>query len=102
HDREHRAEDFLLINAHLGRHLVEQAAAHEEAALVALQLEAATVDLELGAFLKAEIDVALDLVEMRLGDHRPVVGLWIGRRSDLQALDARDGLVYHSIPALLA
>src|SRR5256886_5030591 len=66
HDREHRAEDLLLVDAHVGRHFVEQAAAHEEAALIALQLEAAAVDLELGALVADEIDVALHLVEMRL------------------------------------
>ena len=42
-----------------GVDLVEQAAAHEEAVLVALQLEAASIDLELGAFLDPELDVAL-------------------------------------------
>ena len=45
--------------------MVEQASAHEVAVLVALQLEAAAIDNELGAFLDAEIDVALDLLEVR-------------------------------------
>src|SRR5262249_47389689 len=92
-DREHRAEDFLLVNAHAGRHLVEKAAAHEEAILVALQFEIAAVDLELGTFLDAEIDVVLHLVEVRLSHHRPIVGLWISRGADLQALDPRTELL---------
>src|SRR5215813_3328581 len=90
HDREHRTENLLLVDAHVRRHLVEQAAAHEEAMLVALQLEAAAVDLELGAFLDAEVDVAPDLVEMRAGDERAVVGLRVGGWPDLEALDAWD------------
>jgi hypothetical protein len=37
HNREDRPEDLLLVDPHLGLHLVEQAAAEEEAVLVALQ-----------------------------------------------------------------
>src|SRR5215831_10080161 len=87
YDRQHRPEDLLLVDAHVGRHLVEQAAAHEEAVLVALQLEAAAVDLELRAFLDAEIDVVFHPIELRLGDHRAVVGLRVSRGPDLEALD---------------
>src|SRR5262249_60540532 len=84
------------------RDLVEQAAAHEEAALVALQLEAAAVDLELGAFLDAEVDVAPDLVEMGFGDERAVVGLRVARWPDLEALDARDQFLDQDVRRLLA
>ena len=66
------------------------------AVLVALQLEAAAVDHELGAFLDAEIDVAPDLVEMRARHHRAVVGLRVGRGPDLEALDARDELLHQA------
>ena len=59
------------------------------AVLVTLQLEAAAVDQELGAFLDAEIDIAFDLFQMRPRDHRAVIGLRVGRRSDLQAFDPR-------------
>src|SRR5262249_14199604 len=44
HDREHRPEYFLLVDSHRRLDLVEQAAAHEVAVLVALQLEAAAID----------------------------------------------------------
>jgi hypothetical protein len=50
---------------HVGRHVVEQAAAHEVALLVALQLEAAAIDDELRAFLDAEVDVTLYFFQMR-------------------------------------
>jgi hypothetical protein len=42
--------------------VVEQQPPTIEAVLVALQLEAAAVDHQLGAFLDADVDVALDLV----------------------------------------
>jgi hypothetical protein len=58
HHREDRAEDLLLVDAHVRRHVVEQAAADEEAVLVALQLKAAAVDDELGALLRRPIDIA--------------------------------------------
>src|SRR3546814_3349210 len=44
HDREHRPEYLLAVDAHLGRHLVEQRAADEEALLIALDVEPASVD----------------------------------------------------------
>jgi hypothetical protein len=31
HDLQHRAEDFFLVGAHVGRHIVEQRRADEEA-----------------------------------------------------------------------
>ena len=90
HHREHRPENFLLVDAHYGRDLVEQAAAHEEAVLVALHLEAAAVDPQFRTFLDAELDIAFHLVELRARDHRAVIGRGIGRGSDLEALDARN------------
>src|SRR3990172_6815958 len=67
---EHGPEDFLLVDAHMRLHVVEQTAAHEIAVLVALHLEAAAVDHELGAFLDAEIDILLHLVEVCPGDRK--------------------------------
>ena len=61
HDLQHRAEDFLLVGLHVGLHMVEQRRADEEAVLVALQLEAAAVDDQLGALVDADLDVVLDL-----------------------------------------
>ena len=84
HDRQHRAEDLLFVDAHVGLDLVEHRAAHEEAVLVALQFQAAAVDDELGAFLDAEIDVGAHLVVMRLCDERPHFGGGIGPRSNSQ------------------
>src|ERR1700736_6556467 len=63
HHREHRPENLLLVDAHGRLDLVKQTAAHEIAVLIALQVEAAAVDRELGALLYAEIDVVFDLVQ---------------------------------------
>src|SRR3546814_3604758 len=62
HDREHRPEYLLAVDAHLGRHLVEQRAADEEALLIALDVEPASVDHQLSAFGHACVDIALHLV----------------------------------------
>ena len=62
HHREHGAENLFLVDAHVGLHLVEQAAAHEVAVLVALELEVAAIDHELGAFLDADVDIVAHLV----------------------------------------
>ena len=64
-DLQHRAEDFLVVGLHVGLHVVEQRRADEEALLVALQLEAAAVDDELGALVLAQLDVVRDLLLVR-------------------------------------
>src|SRR5690349_6085374 len=61
HHRKHGSKDLFLVDAHVGRHLVEQAAAHVKAVLVTLQAEVAAVDGELGTLLDAERNIVLDL-----------------------------------------
>src|SRR6266849_3130420 len=78
HHAEHRAENLFFVDAHVRRHLVEQAAAHEVAVLIALQLESAAIDDELGAFLHAHVDITFDLVEMGARDQWPEVGMRVG------------------------
>ena len=56
HDREHRAEDLLGVDRHIGRHPVEQAAAEEKAVLIALQADIAPVDHQLGTGVDALAD----------------------------------------------
>ena len=85
-----------------GGHMVEQAAAHVVAVLVALHREAAAVDDELGAFLDADVDIALDALQRLPGDQRAEIGRGIGRGADLQALDARDQLVHQPVGGVLA
>src|SRR3546814_12194678 len=74
HHGQHRPEDFVLVDGHVRRDIVEQRAAGEEAVFVALHLDAATVDDELRAFLDAGIDVAFDLGLVRGADQRAHLG----------------------------
>src|SRR5690242_3309844 len=57
--REHRAKDFLPIDAHLRRDMIEKTAAEEIALLIALERDATAIDHELGAFRQADIDISL-------------------------------------------
>src|SRR6202034_3955995 len=95
-------ENLFFVDLHIRLDLVEQAAADEIAALVALELEIAAVDDEPGAFLDAGIDVAAHFVEQFARDHRAVIGLLIGRWSDLEPLDARNEFLHQRIGGLLA
>jgi hypothetical protein len=52
-DLQHRAEDLFLVAVHVGRDMIEQRRADEEAVFMALQLEAATVDDQFRAFVDA-------------------------------------------------
>ncbi len=84
HHAEHRPEDFVLCRWSCPGHAVEQRAAEEEAALVALQLKPAPVDDQLGAFAHALADETLDAALGLCGD-RPApsrtLGRWQGRPS---------------------
>ena len=84
HHAEHRPEDFLLVDAHVGRDIVEQASAEEKAVLVALQLQIAAVDNQFRAFLDAEVDVAAHFRQMFGGDQRPHLGFLIDAWGNLQ------------------
>ena len=86
----------------LGLHMVEEGRADEEAFLMALQLEAAAVDDQLGAFVDAHLDVAFDPLLVRAADHRAVMGVGIGRDADAQRLDRRDQLLAQRVGGLVA
>jgi hypothetical protein len=62
--------------------VVEQGRADEEAVLVALQREAATVDDQLGALVDAHLDVALDPRLVGGADHGAVMGVLVGADAD--------------------
>src|SRR5580692_3627598 len=100
--RQDGSENLFLVDRHVRLDVVEQAAADEIALLVALELEIAAVDHELGAFLDALIDIAADLVEELPGHHRAVVGLRVGRGADLEAFDAGDQFFHQNVGSLLA
>src|SRR5712671_6252915 len=102
HHRKYGTEYLFFVDAHIRRYLVEQAAAHEEAVFITLQFESAAIDLELGAFVYTEIDVALDLFQMRPCDQRSVVGLRVARGADAEAFHARNELFKQPVSSLLA
>src|SRR3546814_223128 len=70
HHREHRSEDLFLVDIHVGGHTVEQAAADEEAVLIALHGEAAAVYRQLRALLDTAVDQALHAVARGRGHQR--------------------------------
>ena len=87
-DREHRAEDLLLRDAHV----VVDAGEHRRLHVPALvEPGGATVaaDDDLGALFLAERDVLLDPLLLALGDERADLGGGIARVADRQAADHR-------------
>src|SRR5580704_15872313 len=81
-DDEHRTEDLVGIDVHVGGDVVEQARADEEAVLVAGHVQAAAVHDERGAGLLAAVDVADDAVPGLRRDHRAHVGRPVAARAD--------------------
>ena len=102
HHREDRAEDLLAIDAHLGAHMVEQAAAHVEAVLIALHDEVAPVHLELGALVDADGHIVAHPLQRLAGDQWPEIGIRIGGRADLETLDARHQTLHQRLRRHLA
>src|SRR5690554_4521696 len=72
HARQHRAEDFFLVDAHVGRYVVEQRTTQPEPAFAAFTggggVEVAAVDHQRCTFLHALLDIAGDALE-RSGMH---------------------------------
>ena len=89
HHAQHRAEDFFLIDAHVGGDLVEQAAAEIEAVGVRGNTDVAAIDHQVGAFGDAKVHVAAHLLVVLPGDQGTHLGTWIARRADLEGRDAR-------------
>src|SRR3546814_8649017 len=77
--------------------MVEQGRADEEAVLMPLEREAATVDDEFGALVGACLNPGFDLCLVRGGDDGAVMRLGIGRHADAQRLDRRDQLVAQAV-----
>ena len=71
HAGQHGAEDFFLVDSHLGGHVVKQRAAEPEAIAAALSglvaVKATAIGQQRGAFLHTEVDVAADTVCARPG-----------------------------------
>ena len=84
HATQHGAEDLFLVDAHRGRHVVEQRAAGEEAVLMPRHLEAPAVHHQLRALFHAELDVALDAVARLAGDDGAHLGVELHAVLDLQ------------------
>ncbi|MNH18620.1 hypothetical protein D3C79_783300 [compost metagenome] len=87
----HRAKDFFLGDAHLvvdvgkyGR--LDELAFGQVSRQIGRALQA--TGEQAGAFLDADLDVAGDLVVVRLGDHRADLGFRVGRVADNQAFGA--------------
>ena len=72
-DRQHRAEDLLLGDRHLRRHLGEDGGADEVAAVEPLGRRGAAGD-ELRALGLALLDVAADALALDVGDERAEPG----------------------------
>ncbi len=94
---QHRTEDLVGVDRHVGGDVVEQRGADEVAALEAGVAEGqlvaralAAVDHEFGAGLDALADVVAHPLESRAGDQRPVVGLGIEAVPDPQLVDPLD------------
>ena len=109
HDAQHRAEDLVGVDRHVGGDVVEQGGPDEEALLQAGVIEGqlvggalAAVDHQLGARLDALADVVAHPLERGLGDQRAVVGLRVQAVPDAQLVDALNEPVAQPICRLLA
>src|ERR1700678_3533773 len=77
-DRDDGPEDLILVNGHLGGHIVEQAAAKEVALLVALKLQITSIHHKLRTGSHTFGDVSLDALQCLAANDRAHIRLWVG------------------------
>src|SRR5665213_1353584 len=87
-DAEDRSEDLFLVDLHLGLDVVEEAAPEEES-FALRHGSLATVDQEGCSFLRADVEVAFDLLAMCPGNEWAEVGLLVRAGRDRERRDAR-------------
>src|SRR5690606_29495804 len=89
---QHRAEDFILIDAHLGGDMIEQGAAHPEAVLATLTgfgaVKVTAVHQQFGAFLHTFVDAAADAFACLLRHDGAHFGGGVSAVQNLQAASA--------------
>ncbi|MDT4820639.1 hypothetical protein FQZ97_537850 [compost metagenome] len=104
--RQHRTEDFLLVDAHVRGDVVEQRASQPEAIAAALAcsftVEAATIHQQRGAFLDALLDIAGDAFQRGAGDDRPHLGFEVGAVEHLESPGAFDQFRHDLLGSLVA
>ncbi|MPM75276.1 hypothetical protein SDC9_122268 [bioreactor metagenome] len=91
-DAQHRAEDFLVIDAHAGLDAREDRRADEVALFIAGHIGLAAVEFQLGAVGNAALDEAFHARQGRAGDHRTHVGSLFGTTGHLERLGLFDQL----------
>ena len=77
HHAQHRAEDLVPVDRHLGGDLVEETRAEEEAVLVPADLEVPAVLDQLRSLVDPLVDVPGDLVAVLGGDQRSHLGVGV-------------------------
>ena len=75
---QHGAKNLFLVAFHVGRDMVEQSWANEVTFFMSLQLEPASVDNQLAAFVNAGLDPAFNLCFMLRGNHGAIMRFGIG------------------------
>ena len=93
-DRQHRAEDLLLEDAHAVVTLEHRRRDVVALLHVAAEPDALAAGQELGAFLLADVDVAEDLLELVVRRLRAELGVGVERIAGLDLRGARDRAVH--------
>ncbi|MNK99402.1 hypothetical protein D3C87_1197950 [compost metagenome] len=86
---QHRAEDFLGVDLHVGGHAGEQGRADKVALLVTRNRDLATVQLQFRAFLDAAFDQVENPCLGLFRDHRADIGARLAAGIDLELLRQR-------------
>ena len=93
HAAQHRAKNFFFVNAHVGRDVVKQGAAHPKAVFAFLASvfagKGAAVNQQFGAFFNPHIDVAGDALVRNAGNDRAHFSVKIGTVFNHQRFGAR-------------
>ena len=87
HYAEHWPKDLFLVNAHVSGDVIEQAATHKIAILMASDGQATAIRHQRSASVHTVFNKAKHFIAMLCGDQRAHIQAFIGTRAHLQLSD---------------
>ena len=97
---QHRAKNFVTVDLHIGRRVIEQRRSEEEALTPTQIADLAPVDDEISTFCLPFHDIRGDALEVLMRDQRPHINVGSITRAGFDRRDPRDQRVAQAVAGI--